>query len=88
MPKRRKTRQEKIILQLKRKLASKTESKPSQEAKLVEPQLKPKEKSSQKKTVNSVFSYDTSLIKKDLFKTLILALIVFGLELVLYLKLK
>jgi len=88
MPKKRKTRQDKIILQLKRELAKTAKSKPSQEAKSVEPQLKPKEKTPQKKTFNSAFSYNPSLIKKDLIKTLILALLVIGLELVLYLKLR
>jgi hypothetical protein len=88
MPKKRKTRQEKIILQLKRELKKSTKFKPSQEAKSVEPQLKPKKELSQKKTVNSAFSYDPSLIKKDLTKTLILALIVISFELMLYLKLR
>lgn len=88
MPKKRKTRQEKVILQLKRELAKSRKSKPSQEAKSVEPQFEPKEKLPQKKTASSDFSYNPNLIKKDLIKTSILALLVIGLELMLYLKLR
>jgi len=86
MPKKRKTRQEKIILQLKRELAKKIE--PSQEANLAKPRFEPPKKSISKKAAISAFSYDPSLIKKDLIKTSILALLVIGLEFVLYLNLK
>jgi len=86
MPKKRKTRQEKIILQLKRKLARKIES--SQEANLTEAKFEPHQKPIPEKAAISVFSYNPNLIKKDLIKTSILALLIIGFELVLYLNLR
>jgi len=86
MPKKRKTRQEKIILQLKRKLARKIES--SQEANLTEAKFEPPQKPIPEKAAASVFSYNPNLIKKDLIKTSILALLVIGFDLVLYLNLR
>jgi len=87
MSKRRKTRQEKIILQLKRQVFGSTEFKPSQEAKFSEPKIEIKPKPEEKKADITIFSYNPSLIKKDIFKTLILTLIIISLEVVLYLKL-
>lgn len=86
MPKKRKTRQEKIILQLKRKLNKKFE--PSQEANLIKLKPEPSKKLVSEKIASSAFFYDSNLIKKDLIKTFILALLVIGLEFVLYLKLR
>lgn len=123
MTKKRKTRQEKIILQLKRQLAQKKRAEASQETKIISspdpliPQkktasysfpglsrkaknqarqeaiseAKPKTKlqvGQAKKAVKSIFFYDPSLIRKDLLKSLALTLIVIGLELMLYLKLR
>lgn len=96
MGKKRKTRKEKIILQLKRELArekSKTVS-PSrkievrQEAISPEPKIKPRKQVKEKKTDISILSYDPKLIRKDLLKTLILTLIAISLELVLYFTLR
>jgi len=96
MSRKRKTRQEKIILQLKRQLASQNpkaaplnkKAKPSQGAILVEPKIKAPAKKINRKTVISSFSEHPSLIKKDIFKTLALTLIIISLEIVLYLKLR
>ena len=94
--KKRKTRQEKIILQLKRELArqepqsssASIEPEPRQGSK--SPKLKPKAKKiiQEKKSNDSIFSYDPRLIRKDLLKTLILTLIAFSLQFVLYLRLR
>lgn len=95
MPKRRKTRQEKIILQLKRELTHQQAAKPafeakseiSQEAILKSEPKQPQTDKSSKNTDKSVFFYDPKLVKKDLIKSLILTLGIISLELVLYLKL-
>lgn len=96
MAKKRKTRQEKIILQLKRELAKKTQapasistkSKPSQEAISKPPKIEAEQADTRKKTDISVLSFDPKLIRHDLIKTLILSLVVISLELVLYLALR
>lgn len=96
MTKKRKTRQEKIILQLKRELAKKnqisasrgTKTKPSQEAIFKPSKTKTKQTRPSKKDDISVFSFDSKLIRRDLVKTLILSLIVISLELMLYLALR
>jgi len=105
MSKKRKTREQKIILQLKRKLAQQTlyrtvtgqaaktispgiKFEPSQEAVSQPAKIEPEKEVVLKKTDFSIFSYDPKLIKKDLLKTLIFSLIIFSLEVVLYLKLK
>jgi hypothetical protein len=100
MGKKRKTRQQKIILQLKRQLGQQkpyfpnpktvleTKLKPSQEAISLQPQIKAKKESEEKISDVSVLSYDLKLVKKDLFKTLILTTIVVSLEIVLYLNLR
>lgn len=100
MGKKRKTRQEKIILQLKRQLGQQkpyspktetvleTEFKPSQEAISIQPQAKAKRDFDEKISDVSVLSYDLKLVKKDLFKTLILTTTIIGLEIVLYLNLR
>jgi len=96
MGKRRKTRQEKIILQLKRRLASQgrekvsasTKFQPRQEAIYHKPQAKTEEKLSLKKSDNMTFSFDPRLVKRDILKTLILSLAIISLQIVLYLKLR
>lgn len=101
MPKKRKTKQEKIILQLKRELArldsrqtrqalaSKgTKSEPRQEAILKRPQARPKPKEPSKKTDAPIFFYDSRLVRKDLLKTLILTLVALSLEFMLYWRLR
>jgi len=94
--KKRKTRQEKIILQLKRELA-RQKAKPvspsmkikaRQEAISIEPKIKLQKQSKEKKSDISVLSYDPKLIRKDLVKTLILTAIAISLELMLYLNLR
>jgi len=96
MAKKRKTRREKIILQLKRELAKEkaktiipsTKIKARQEAIPPEPKIKPRKQAKEKKVDIPILSYDPRLIRKDLVKTLILTLIAISLELVLYLKLR
>ena len=96
MAKKRKTRQEKIILQLKRELAQKEvqvpslkpKTKPSQGAISFQPKPKAPRLTKEKKTDISTLSHDSRLIKKDLAKTLILTLIALSLQLVLYLRLR
>lgn len=96
MPKRRKTRQEKIILQLRRRLEKQKTQIPSQEQKTQvcqeaipsRPKPKQSKRIAHKKVDISTFSYNPALIKKDLIKTLILALTILSLEIVLYLKLR
>lgn len=87
MAKRHKTRQQKIILQLKRQLADK-QIKPRQEAisYRIEPEAKKIVRS--EKTDKLSLSLDPRLIKKDLLKTLALTLGIVSLEAVLYLKLR
>ena len=96
MAKKRKTRQQKIILQLKRELAkqeTKTVSdtkqiEPRQGAISVEPKNKPSKLVKEEKTDIPIYSYNPKLIRKDLFKTLILALAILSLQTVLYLRLR
>lgn len=96
MSKKRKTRQEKIILQLKRELAKKTQvspsistkSKPRQGAILKPAEIEPEEVKPSKKTDISILSFDQELIRRDLLKSLILSLAVISLEFVLYLVLR
>ena len=96
MAKKRKTRQEKIILQLKRELARRQikpivnnqKIEPRQEAILAKPKKNFLKLNKEKKTDASILSYDSSLIKKDLIKTLVLAIFALSLEFVLYLKLR
>lgn len=96
MARKRKTRREKIIIQLRRELerqkgktaVSSTEIKSRQEAIPKQPQPEPKETKLAKKADISIFLYDPRLIKKDLAKTLILAGIAISLEVVLYFYLR
>lgn len=96
MEKKRKTRQEKIITQLRRRLAgqktlavsSGTKIEARQEAVFSRPEKRTKKEVIPKKPDNINFYYDPKLVKKDIIKTAILALIVISLELVLYLKLR
>ena len=96
MAKKRKTRREKVITQLRRELerqrrkaaVSSTKIKARQEAISKQPPAEPKEPKRPKKADISIFSYDPSLIKKDLAKTLILALVAISLEVVLYFYLR
>lgn len=96
MAKKRKTRQEKIILQLKRELAKQqakavspsTRSGPRQGAISSQPQIKPDKPTERKKTdIKTFYSYP-KLIKKDLIKTTALALAILSFEIVLYLRLR
>lgn len=87
MSKRRKTKREKIILQLKRQVSEGTKFKPSQEAKFSQAKIEIEPKPVIKKPDIATFSYNPKLIKKDIFKTLILTAIIISLEIVLYLKL-
>ena len=97
MSKKRKTRQKKIILQLKRQLgqqktppASVLEPKfeLSQEVISKQPQIKPLEIKQEKMADSSAFFGNLKLNKKDLLKTLILTLFIISFEVVLYLKLR
>ena len=96
MAKKRKTRKEKIILQLKRELAKEREKTVSpsmkiearQEAILIKPKTRPQRQPKEKKSDISILSYNPRLIRKDLVKTIILTLIFLSLEFVLYLKLR
>ena len=95
MSKKRKTRQQKIILQLKRKLAAQERKKA-----LLEPNTKLRQEATSSKSLlqsqgvslakrreNIVLSYNPMLVKKDILKTLILTSAIIGLQIVLYLKL-
>lgn len=92
----RKTRQEKIILQLKRELARQKPQSGSVSLKnqprqgSISKSAKPKTELiiDKKKSDNSNLLYDASLIKKDLLKTSLISLGVFTIEIVLYLKLR
>lgn len=86
MGKKRKTRQEKIILQLKRQLNTKFT--PRQGAILKPAEAKVQFEYNLKKPDHSILSYNNELVKKDLLKTLILTLAIISLEFVLYLKLR
>ncbi|MBM3205567.1 hypothetical protein FJZ41_01800 [Candidatus Shapirobacteria bacterium] len=96
MSKKRKTRKEKIILQLKRQLGQKSQTasvlepkfEASQEAISLQPQTEPKKVVVKKNTDLSVNFGNLKLIKKDLVKTLVLSLIIISFEIVLYLKLR
>lgn len=96
MAKKRKTKREKIITQLRRELerqrrktaVSSIKTKARQEAISKQPQAEPKEPQKLKKSDISIFSYDPKLVKKDLTKTLILALVAISLEVVLYFTLR
>lgn len=88
MAKTRKTRQQKMILQLKRELNQAQVSEPRQEAKVFSSPLPEKKTEHQKNADESVFLYNPSLITKDLWRSLAFMIIVFTLELVLYLKLR
>ena len=96
MGKRRKTKQQKIILQLKRQLNQQprisvpknTESQVSQEEVLIKPQVQLQEPKTSKISDVSTHSVNLKLIRKDLLKTLVLTLAIIGFEIVLYLKLR
>lgn len=96
MAKKRKTRQEKIILQLKRELAKKTQvpasistkSQPRQEAILEQPKVEAKKEHKREKADISIFSFDPKLIRHDLMKTFTFSLVVISLEFMLYLALR
>lgn len=94
--KKRKTRREKIILQLKRELARQrakvvspgTKTQPRQEAILFPAKTQPPKPAKRKNAYLSALSSDSKLIRRDLIKTLILTLLILSLEFVLYLKLR
>lgn len=98
MSKKRKTRQEKIILHLKRQLSKKAgrgkiqvqapEFKRSQEVISINDSRSFKKENDFEKTDGPIFFYNPNLVKKDLVKTLILSLIIFSFEVVLYFKLR
>jgi hypothetical protein len=96
MAKKRKTKREKIIIQLRRELAKQKQktitpsikSEVSQEAISKQVRIKPKQPKTSKKADVSIFFYDPRLVKRDLAKTLILASIAISLEVVLYLYLR
>jgi len=96
MGKKRKTRQQKIILQLKRKLAvqqtketlSPKQLEARQEAIPSKSLSETQKKLSTKKPSNMVFYYDPRLIKRDILKTLILSLALISFQLMLYLRLR
>lgn len=96
MGKKRKTRQEKIILQLKRQLGQKkpilsplnTKIEASQEEVFVKAQIQVQEPKISKISDVSNLSGNLKLIKKDLLRTFILTFIIISFELVLYLKLR
>lgn len=96
MGKKRKTRQQKIITQLKRKLAAQQQFQPkssqvakiSQEAISSLPQPPAEIKQIEKNQDKSIFFYDPNLVKRDLLKTFVVSLVIFSLQVVLYLKLR
>jgi len=96
MGKKRKTRQEKIILQLKRKLVTQKTKEPlleqkkeiRQEAISYGSLSRTQEISPVKKHDNITFLYDPKLVRRDILKTLILSLLIISLQFVLYLKLR
>jgi hypothetical protein len=96
MSKKRKTRQQKIVLQLKKQLEQKklvsspieTEFKTSQEEVFIMPKIEIKKEKVEKITDTSANFGDLKLIKKDLVKTLLITVLIIGLEAVLYLKLR
>jgi len=79
MAKKRKTREQKIISQLKRQLSAKQETyiyKEEKEAKTEKIKLA---KKATPEAENTLYSYDQSLIKGDIFKTLYLSVFFFAL---------
>jgi len=96
MGKKRKTKQQKIILQLKRQLSQQprisvsknTESQVSQEEVLIKPQAPLQEPKTLKIYDVSSYFLNLKLIRKDLLKTLVLTLAIISFEIVLYLKLR
>jgi hypothetical protein len=96
MGKKRKTRQQKIILQLKRELAKEkqkdasgnTEAEPRQEAILSQAKTRKIKKVQKKKIDNAILSYDSRLVRRDLAKTAVLAFLALSLEFVIYLRLR
>ena len=96
MGKKRKTKQQKIILQLKRQLSQQprisvlknTESQVSQEEVLIRPEAQFQEPKTSKISDVSNYFLNLKLIRKDLLKTLVLTLAIISFEIVLYLKLR
>lgn len=96
MAKKRKTRREKIILQLKRELARQqakmaspgTKTSSRQGAILFSAKTQPAKAKKTKRAYLSVLSANSNLIRRDLIKTLILTLLILSLQFVLYLKLR
>jgi len=96
MSKKRKTRQKKIILQLKRKLDQEqlisprinTVLKTSQEEVFLKPEPEIKKEKVVKIADTSANFGDLKLIKKDIIKTLLITILIISLEVVLYLKLR
>lgn len=89
MAKKRKTRQEKIIADLRRKLEATKRAKWEVGSEKLEPEVRNKKeetKTSHLLSQNqaSSLTFPTSYIKKDLTKTFVLAILAISLELVLY----
>lgn len=88
MSKKRKTKEQKIISQLRRELKKKATFEPSQEANYSAPVIQKNIINVQKKTDKSILLPNSKPIRHDLIKSLILALAVLSFELVLYWKLR
>jgi len=88
MAKKRKTRQEKIIRQLRRKLTQGATGQIRQEPVSYRITTKAKPASTPEKTDKPDLSFNPKLNKKDLIKTLALTLGIISLEAVLYFRLR
>lgn len=88
MPKKRKTRQQKKILKLKRELEKERRRTPplTVEKTVMDKPASKGKKISKEKKVNYQPEYDEGLIKKDLLKTFFLSFFFFALIFVFYLK--
>jgi len=88
MAKRHKTKQQKIIAQLRRKLAQSSSNQARQEPVSYRINTKAKIVSTPERTDKPDLSFNPKLIRKDLIKTLALTLGIISLEAVLYFKLR
>jgi uncharacterized lipoprotein YbaY len=88
MAKKRKTRQEKIIRQLRQKLAQEAPGQIRQEPVSYRISTESKKIQPSEKTDKPDLSFNPKLIKRDLIKTLALSLAIISLEAVLYFKLR
>ena len=88
MAKKRKTRQEKIIRQLRQKLTQTAPSQVRQEPVSYRIAAEPEKIRPSEKTDKPDLSFNPKLIRKDLIKTLALTLGIISLEAVLYFRLR